>query len=547
MATDQSEIVRELVRRRESLDPEKQAVVSELAKRFNIQDPRSSVKITSGEATIGATPASAVPSEVTTGVLKGAGSTLLGLSRIGHNIARKIPGLTWATDRVLPITDEQFQAIDPIIQNKLKPEGTAQNVGFGAEQIGEYFAPGSAITKSVKALNAGAKFAKAVPVLAKMAPMVEYGARGAMEAIPAGVIAKAQGQDVGQTAAFAMAAPSFGKLLNKTGATKAATGVAKGVTGMVSKTLAEKIPEVQQSPRQMMWRALKPNVRNRDFDQALDRAMPEIYAQSKMTLRKIENVDDFLEVLKATKKRVWEPYAKMIGESVDKVDGNKIADAIESSISDYHKTFSPKLTKQVKATASIYRKRGDISLSEAEDWLEVVNAKIKNYYEQYPQARTAIQKASPKMKGLITEAQELRAQINEAVDNMGGVVTAVTKDGYSGKMFKQVYGGLQSLEGEAIKRSNVSKRLAPESLTAQMANVHAAGEFIWGALRGHPLDAAAALGRGLAYRKAGKLMQLRNSTDYLIEKAFKDFGDYVEQSNRSHRIIPAVSSQIRQE
>jgi hypothetical protein len=544
MATNQADIVRELMKRRETLDPDKAAIVSELARRFDIQNPQVSAKVSYGEPEV---PGAAkqllqATGDQFVGIGKGMASTAYG---VGMMARKYIPGLAWAGDKISDWAQGSHmsdQQLEDWRKENLSPANLAQKVGFGAEQLGEYFFPGAAINKGVKLAEAGTRFAEAVPKLAKLAPMAEYAARGALEAVPAVAIAKAQGaEDTGTIGAMAMAGPTFGKLLNKVGVSKAATGAAKGVTGMVSKSIAEKIPEVAQSPRQMMWRALKPYVRNRDFDQALDKAMPEIYEQAKITKKQIKNVDDFLEVLQATKKRVWAPYAKMIGESADKISGATIADAIEGSVNDYHKTFNKKAVAQVGALAKVYRDKGEISLSDAENWLEVVNAQIKSYYEKYPQARTAIQKSSAQMKAKITEASELRAAINSTIDSMGGVVSAVTKDTYSGKMFKQVYGGLQNLEQEAYRRVNVSKRLAPESLTEQMSKVHAAGEFVWGALRGHPLEAAAALGKGLAYRKAGEILRLRNSSDYLLEQAFKNFGDYVEEAKKAHRIYQGAA------
>lgn len=474
------------------------------------------------------------------GMAKGVGSTAYGT---GLMLRKYIPGLAWAGNTISDYTLGHHASEEELEKGRetlgLMPTNLAQKIGFGAEQIGEYFVPGAAIGKGVKLAEAGSRFAAAMPKLAKGAPVAEYAARGALEAVPAAAIATAQGQeDVGNVASFAFAGPTFGKLLNKTGASKAAGAAAKGV---LPKKIAEKIPEVQQSPRQMMWRALKPYVRNRDFDKALDRAMPEIYEQARMSGKQIKNVDDFLEVLQATKKRVWAPYKKMVGESIDTVSGPKIADAIEESVSKYHTIFEKAKAKSVKKLADVYRKQGDVSLSEAENWLEVVNAQIKAYYDKYPQMRQAAQKASPMLKAKLTEAGELRSAINEAIDNMGGVVSSLTKDPYSAKMFKEVYGGLQNLEQEAYRRVNVARRLAPESLTEQMSKVHAAGEFAWALVRGHPLQGAAAIAKGVAYRKAAEVIKKRNTSDYLLEQAFKYFGEYVEQEKKAHRIFQGVA------
>lgn len=464
-------------------------------------------------------------SEVKMGVGKGAASTAIGL----FDLARKyIPGLRWASDRLFgEITDEDLA----LMRSFVRPQGVGEQVGFYGEQIGEFFVPGGAVSKSAQLLNVGQRLATAAPKLAKVAPVAEGTVRGILEAIPAVTIAKAQGQeDTGSTAAFAMAGPTIGQLLNKV--------VSKGLPAAV----AAKIPEVGLSPRQMMWKALKPYVRNRDFDKALDRAVPEIYEQARMMGKTIKTVDDFLEVLKETKRRIWAPYRKMLQEATDTVDGEKIADALEKSILKYHAVFSPKAVKKVSEIANVYRANQSISLSDAEDWLQVVNAQIRGYYNKYPQMRNAAEKTSPLLKAKLTEAAELRAAINKAIDDMGGIVSRVTGDPMSAKYFKEVYGGLQNLEQEALRRVNVSKRLAPESLAEQMGKIKAAGELAWGLARGKPLEAAAAFGKGVAYKKVAEMLKERNTSDYLIKRAFEDFGKSVDNARKLHRIPTALNA-----
>ena len=468
------------------------------------------------------------------GAAKGAGSTATGL---GLAARKYIPGLAYAGDKLSDWTQgghadaEQLTGEQVRETLQLKPEGVAQKVGFGAEQLSEYFVPGSLVAKGVKTIGAGARVAKALPQLKKLQTLAEYGTRGALEAAPAVAIAKVQGQeDTQDVAMMAMAGPTFGKLLNKTGASRVATAAAKGVVGKVSQTVAEKIPEVTQSPRQMMWRALKPYVRNRDFDRALDNAMPEIYEQAKLMNKRVASVDDFLAVLKATKKRVWAPYQKFLGETNAVIDGNKIADAMTQAVSNRQALKNPAAVEQMTKWADQYRRK--IGLSEAEDFLQNANAELQSFYGKYPAARHASLEADVAMAGTVKEAEALRESINAVVDKI-----PVAK-------VKKVYGGLSNLEQEAYRRVNVSKRLAPESLTEQLANVHAAGEFVEGIATGHPLSAVGKALKGTAYRHAARIIKERNTSDYLIKQAFNDFGQYVEKAKRAHRIIPAVTGVV---
>jgi hypothetical protein len=474
------------------------------------------------------------------GMAKGAGSTVFGINKMFRDY---VPGIAWLGNKISDFTlgghisEEEFAKGRETLG--LKPTNLAQKIGFNAEQIGEFFVPGAAISKTQKLAQAGTRFAAAFPKLAKAAPVAEYGSRGALEAIPAVAIGKAQGQDnAGGTAFFAMAGPTFGKLLNKTGASGLATGAAKGVVGKVSKQIAEKIPEVPQSPRQMMWRALKPFVRNRDFDKSLDNAMPELFTQSRMLNQTVENVDDFLGLLKATKKRIWAPYQKFLGETAATIDGNDVAAAIRGAIAPRQVAMATTRNskgldvisgglKKIYNWADHYKHK-KMPLSEAEDYLQNVNAQIQGYYAKYPSARHAAMEANPSMAAAVKEAEALRAAINQQIS------TAHPK-------VKEVYGALSNLEQEAYRRVNVSKRLAPESLTEQMSKVHAAGEFAWGVARGHPLEAVAALAKGRAYVQASKIIKERNTSDYLIKKAFSDFGEYVDKAKKAHRIPTALT------
>jgi hypothetical protein len=547
MATDQAAIVGELVRRRDTLEPDKQAIVSELAKRFDVQDPRSSVNVSFG----GEAPPQEQPetlgigrqflqasADTGIGIAKGIGNTAYG---IGMMARKYIPGLAWAGNKISDwtqgghMTDEEMETWR---KEKLSPTNLSRKVGFGAEQIAEFFVPGTAINKSLKLAEAGARFAEAVPKLAKIAPAIEYGARGALEAIPAVAIAKAQGQEgTSGVAAMAMVGPTFGKLLNMTGASRVGTATAKGIVGKVSKELAEKIPEVTQSPRQMMWRALKPYVRNRDFDKAMNEAMPEIYAQAKMAGKKIENVSDFITIAKATQKRIWAPYEKFLGESKATIEGSAIADAIKGSIAPrqlekYTKTNKRGIqyvtgpVKELYDWAEKFRFK-KIPIQQAEDYLQNVNAETQEFYGMYPAMRHAAKEANVKLAGAMAEADAWREAINKIIEQ-------------SHPKVKAVYGGISNLLQEAYRRVNVAKRLAPESLVEQMANVHAAGEFAEGLIMGHPLTATAKLFKGKAYQMAAKTIKERNTSDYLIKQAFNDFGEYIERQSALRRIPTAI-------
>jgi hypothetical protein len=85
------------------------------------------------------------------GAAKGAGSTIFNVGRLGESILSNTVGrgVDFLTGK--PRLDNT--KADQFIGQSLTPTNTAQKLGFGAEQIAEFFIPGGAVTKAGKALQ----------------------------------------------------------------------------------------------------------------------------------------------------------------------------------------------------------------------------------------------------------------------------------------------------------------------------------------------------------------------------------------------------------
>lgn len=81
--------------------------------------------------------------DVGIGALKGAASTAQGISSLGQKY------LTNPINRALGVEERDISLPDSV----MKPEGTAQKVGFGAEQIAEFLVPSSKVAKLEKGLG----------------------------------------------------------------------------------------------------------------------------------------------------------------------------------------------------------------------------------------------------------------------------------------------------------------------------------------------------------------------------------------------------------
>lgn len=83
------------------------------------------------------------------GAVKGAANTAIGLGEMVH----RIPGVSSAVDALYgqPGSRETFEGA----RQAVAPTNTSQRIGFGAEQIGEFFLPSGAVARAAKAGVAG--------------------------------------------------------------------------------------------------------------------------------------------------------------------------------------------------------------------------------------------------------------------------------------------------------------------------------------------------------------------------------------------------------
>jgi len=148
----------------------------------------------------------------TVGALKGAGSTLAGISELGQKGLRAITN---------PITSRLGVEQKPIerpeaLKEALTPQNTGERIGFGTEQLAEFLAPTGAVLKAEKAIK-GAK------VISKLPKMIQgtaklAGVSGIEAGTFAGITAAQEGdinKEVGTSALIGGAIPIAGSTYQK--------------------------------------------------------------------------------------------------------------------------------------------------------------------------------------------------------------------------------------------------------------------------------------------------------------------------------------------
>ena len=141
--------------------------------------------------------------DVAQGVAKGGTSTILGIGGIGNKIQQGLAGgLRALGAKVYPSAAGEESVFNPKsktgekAQEIVKPEGTAQNIGFGAEKIAEYFIPAAKAAQAEKFVNILSSGIKS-PLLAATSRIV---GKGVVQGVAAGAVQAAQsGGDIKKT------------------------------------------------------------------------------------------------------------------------------------------------------------------------------------------------------------------------------------------------------------------------------------------------------------------------------------------------------------
>lgn len=193
------------------------------------------------------------------GAVKGALGTTTGLGQLASKALGLLPGKVGKFFQGAADYGQELQ------DTALKPEGTAQNVGKGAEQVAEFFIPAGEVGKAEKVLAGGAKtatleaFIKAgvSPKTAKvLSEAAKLGTKMAVRATEAGAVVGAQtggnAKEVKAAAIVGGLTPAAGSILKRVVEYIGKGGVLKRLAGALSGRGTAVIDEIIKDPKSAM-------------------------------------------------------------------------------------------------------------------------------------------------------------------------------------------------------------------------------------------------------------------------------------------------------
>jgi len=219
-----------------------------------------------------------------------------------------------------------------------------------------------------------------------------------------------------------------------------------------------------------------------------------------------KNLDQFSQAIAQTKKQIFDEYDSM-AKTADSggtnfVDATRAAGELSGIVNNKNlQTFSPETVQYATSRMEALKNRGEMSLSESQDAIALLNQSLKAYYKD----------PSPATHGraMVDEliANNLRKMQDDAITNGAG-------PGY--QALKNKYGALSTIEKEVNQRAVVDARKNTAGL-ADFSDIFTAGQVVDGLLTGNPVGVARGLvGKGVA----GAIKSINNPNRH-IKTMFK--------------------------
>jgi hypothetical protein len=286
-------------------------------------------------------------------------------------------------------------------------------------------------------------------------------------------------------------------------------GVLTGLPALAVGTAKATKNTIAPSVEVALTKAIKPAKNNTGWFDAIKNVVPDIQETAQKLKIPVNNLEDFSNVIKLTKDRIWKTYTDILGPQADHtIDGNQIADAMLNSLDKRTQVQNPGLVERLIEKAGTYRK--PLSLADAEDFLQSANNDLHNFYAKNKVGQK-VAASDPEVAPVLAEAGTLRDALYSKLNDLTGQDAA---------LLKKKYGDLSNIQNEVIGRKNVAARQNPDNLGSQLNTAQAVGNILE-SVADMKLGSAA---KGVGQFAASKYLQRKNSTDGLIQSAFSRLG-----------------------
>jgi hypothetical protein len=407
------------------------------------------------------------------------------LSGIGGGAIGTVAGAEHLVNKALP-KGAQLPEIPP---QYYEQRNVGEKIGGGAEALGEFIAGDEAL----KGITKLAALPEGLVALAEKYPRT---AKLLASAGRAATVGAAQGAVKGATQGEAAKGAIEGGIGGGAGA-----GVMEGVLG-IAPAVARVFGLGGRTFAENLTAAGRPAVTERNWKESLEAAKPLIVQAEKA--KPIKTIGEFVDLLHDTAADLWKnKIAPQVARHANEViDGRPVAMKIlQSEEPELRQAREDLFPEEAKATEDFANKfqNSNLALSKANAYLQVLNAKLKNFYKMTPEARAAIGVTDSRIEAMEDASSALRESIYNRLAELGEETPA---------KLRQQYGAIKDMARVFGKRATVTERQAPLNL-----------QQVLGLLAG-AVEPGAAVSKAIPFGLA-TAAKVRNAPESLIRQGLR--------------------------
>lgn len=237
-----------------------------------------------------------------------------------------------------------------------------------------------------------------------------------------------------------------------------------------------------------------------------------------------DSVDTALSAVMQQKPMVYEKYhsiAKQLGQEGAEVDLLPVAADIRKMASDsWLNTHKPELVKYLGGLAKEYEQLGKIGFEEAEKWVQKENKILENF------SKNPDYQGTTRIELDYARTASLRREMDRAAESLGPEY----------KEFKNIYGGLRTLEDPLLRKRNAIMKQETKGLL-NLSGTWSSAEIATGLLTG----SGGRLGLGSFVKGISWAKDKLTSPDHRISNMFKEVDKNVSPKRISP--IPEISEE----
>lgn len=165
----------------------------------------------------------------------------------------------------------------------------------------------------------------------------------------------------------------------------------------------------------------------KEAQRALENVAPEVHVMQEKFGMPIKSAQDMADLSAAAKSHIWQEYEDQLGASNARISTDVFVKPMEKVASNFptrlggHADEAASDINRINNTIDLWREHPDISVKDAENIIQINNAKLKAYYAKTATDKSSAEKSDASMRALKEGTDALRSKMDTMLEGSGAL------------------------------------------------------------------------------------------------------------------------------